>query len=355
MHRRRLLFVALCAAVVRPVPVGAQEVRVPFEPGLQLTWVVVLPGEPDYEAVLTILSADTAEAIVRWSWNRGEERTWKEAERRLSVRERRRARSAYFYAAEGDRNEYRGSTPGMISAVILDELKRTGRAEVVWLYPQLSTRPFRGALERVGSEPEPFTVLLDGKPVTLPGIRARATLTGEFEARTEVLFLDDPEGAWELHAAAEAEAEGIRTGQTRLVRIGTGVREPQVAGELEEQCRTSVHDIFFATGSDSLDSTSSPALQAITDALSSHPDWSLTLIGHTDSEGSEESNLDLSRRRAERVKEALVADYGIEAERLRSEGRGETEPLADNRTPEGRAANRRVDLERPCGAENTGG
>lgn len=354
MSRSGFLWLVLCACLL-PARAAAQEARVPFEAGLQLTWAIVMPGEPDYEAVLTVLTADTLEAGIRWSWNRGAERVWKEAERRLSTRERRRARSAYFYAAEGDKNEYRGSTPAMISAVVLEELKTTGRAEVVWLYPQLSVRPFRGTLERVGSEIEAFPVLLDGKPVTLPGIRARAVLTGEFDATKEVLFLDDPEAAWELDAAAETEAEGVRTGHLRLVRIGTGAREPQVAGALEEECRTSVHDIYFATGSDVLDTTSSPALKAIAAALLSHPEWSVTIIGHTDSEGSEELNLDLSRRRARRVLETLVADYGIEAERLRSEGRGETEPVADNRTPEGRAMNRRVDLERPCGPEKTGG
>jgi outer membrane protein OmpA-like peptidoglycan-associated protein len=354
MSRSGSLCVALCTCLL-PARAAAQEPRVPFEAGVQLTWAIVMPGEPDYEAVLTVLTADTLEAGIRWSWNRGEERVWKEAERSLSTRERRRARSAYFYAEEGDRNEYRGSTPAMISAVILEELKTTGRAEVVWLYPQLSARPFRGTLERMGSEIESFPVLLDGRVVTLPAIRARAVLTGEFDAKTEILFFDNPEAAWELEASAKTEVAGIRTGHTRLVRIGTGAREPQVAGALAEECRASVHDIYFATGSDALDATSSPALQAIADALRSHPEWTVTIIGHTDSEGSEESNLDLSRRRAGRVLETLVADYGIDTERLRSEGRGETEPVSDNRTPEGRAMNRRVDLERPCGAKETGG
>ena len=354
MSRAGSLCLALCTCIT-PFRAAAQDVQVPFEAGLQFTWAMVMSGEPDYEAVLTILTVDSAEATVRWSWNRGREQVWKEWERPLSTRERQRARSTYMYAMEGGRNEYRGTTPAMISAAILEELKTTGRADVVWLYPQVSSRPFRGSLERVGSDPEPFEVLLNGQPTTVPGIRVRADLAGEFELHAEFLFLDNPEAAWLLETSDVRVSADIRIGYERLVRIGSGIRESQVADALEEDCTTSVHDIFFATGSDALDATSAPALEAIAATLSTHPGWSMTVIGHTDSAGSEESNLELSRRRAERVVSTLVGDYGIAAARLRSEGRGETQPVADNGTPEGRARNRRVDLERPCGAERSGG
>ena len=63
----------------------------------------------------------------------------------------------------------------------------------------------------------------------------------------------------------------------------------------------------------------------------------------TDSDGSAEGNLDLSKRRARAVLEALVS-RGVEAERLESEGFGETKPIADNKTRAGKAQNRRVEL-----------
>lgn len=327
----------------------------PFAAGQQLTWSISLPGEPDYEAVLTILSSDTAAATIRWSWNRGVERVWKEWERPLSVRERQRARSAYFYAHEGGRNEYRGTTPAMISVAILNEIKTEGRADVVWLLPLLSVRPFRGVVERVGSGTEPFSVLMDGEPSTLQAIRVHGKLRGEFEYETNTLLLDDPETPWVLESTAHAPGvERVRTGHLRLVRIGSGARGARVADELEKKCRTTLHDVFFATGSDALDDTSTPALQAIADVLEKHPDWPVTILGHTDSIGAEDDNQDLSTRRAERVLTVLVEQYGIAADRLSSEGRGEKEPVADNGTAEGRARNRRVDLERPCGAGNGG-
>jgi outer membrane protein OmpA-like peptidoglycan-associated protein len=65
--------------------------------------------------------------------------------------------------------------------------------------------------------------------------------------------------------------------------------------------------------------------------------------GHTDSDGAEAANLDLSKRRAKAVLTALVA-RGVETGRLESDGYGETRPLAPNQTRKGKAQNRRVDL-----------
>ena len=70
----------------------------------------------------------------------------------------------------------------------------------------------------------------------------------------------------------------------------------------------------------------------------------LKIVGHTDSDGSEENNMKLSKNRAEAVKNALVSVYGIDSGRLTSEGRGESEPVGDNNTPDGKAQNRRVEF-----------
>lgn len=67
-------------------------------------------------------------------------------------------------------------------------------------------------------------------------------------------------------------------------------------------------------------------------------------MGHTDSVGPEEYNQRLSVRRAESVKAHLVGQ-GIEANRIYTEGKGESQPVADNSTKEGRAKNRRVEIE----------
>lgn len=70
----------------------------------------------------------------------------------------------------------------------------------------------------------------------------------------------------------------------------------------------------------------------------------VTLVGHTDNEGSTEVNATLSRRRAEAVTAALVSQYRIEPARLRSAGVASWSPVATNRTEAGRARNRRVEM-----------
>lgn len=70
----------------------------------------------------------------------------------------------------------------------------------------------------------------------------------------------------------------------------------------------------------------------------------IIVVGHTDNVGSPAANQRLSLQRAEAVKKYLVGK-GIEANRIYTEGKGPTQPIADNRTPEGRAKNRRVEIE----------
>lgn len=337
----RILWLFLAAGYV-PGPACAQAVKVPFTRDLQLTWASTLAGEPDYEHVVTVVQVDNGEARLRVSWNRGLERKWQSVERRVSSRERRLARSLYFYSSARDFREFRGTNQSLASSAILGELKRTGRSDIVLLMPNVSTAPFRGTIERVGSGTEAFPVLLNGRPVKLPGLRARGMM-GVQRVDFEVLVLDDPEAPWILEAFSK------RTGGSRqLVRIATDAREPDVASALEKRCITSVHDIYFATGSDALDSTSTPAFEAIARTLERHPDWRITIVGHTDSIGTAASNLDLARRRAEKVRAILVGQHRIATGRLRAEGRGETEPLDDNGTIPGRSRNRRVDLVRAC-------
>jgi outer membrane protein OmpA-like peptidoglycan-associated protein len=68
------------------------------------------------------------------------------------------------------------------------------------------------------------------------------------------------------------------------------------------------------------------------------------VIGHTSSDGDDKANLELSKKRAEAVKELLVTEFGLDADRLESEGKGETQPAGDNKTKEGKVLNRRVEF-----------
>lgn len=99
--------------------------------------------------------------------------------------------------------------------------------------------------------------------------------------------------------------------------------------------------IYFNTGSASIKQESYPELDKLADLLKNHPEVEASIEGHTDSQGNDATNLKLSKARAKAVKDYLVSK-GVESDHLASEGYGETKPIADNATAEGRAQNRRV-------------
>lgn len=135
------------------------------------------------------------------------------------------------------------------------------------------------------------------------------------------------------------EAGGMQTGPV-------SVDASALAGELDRTGRVTLEGVYFDTGQDTLRAESDAALQQVGLLLRDQPSLRLTIEGHTDSTGSAEVNRVLSQRRADRVREAIVARYGVAAERLGSIGYGSSRPVADNGTEQGRAMNRRVELVR---------
>lgn len=84
-------------------------------------------------------------------------------------------------------------------------------------------------------------------------------------------------------------------------------------------------------------------LRQLANSLRNYPETEVLIVGHTDSSGSDEYNMGLSLRRAESARQFLAAQ-GIASARVRVEGRGESEPVADNSTEAGRSQNRRVEV-----------
>lgn len=140
-------------------------------------------------------------------------------------------------------------------------------------------------------------------------------------------------------------------------RDGDGVMDsedecPDVAGSVAlKGCALSAADlalikkasekIFFNTGSAVLKEESKAELDELAKLLMAHPEVKASIEGHTDNQGNDASNLKLSKDRAKAVKDYLIA-HGVDADHLSSEGYGETQPIDDNGTAEGRAHNRRV-------------
>lgn len=102
-------------------------------------------------------------------------------------------------------------------------------------------------------------------------------------------------------------------------------------------------NVNFFTGSAKLTPSSITDIQQVAEYLNSHPDVTALVIGHTDSTGNHAKNMELSRLRAESVRNMIVT-LGVDETRVSAIGKGDTEPRGDNRTEEGRLMNRRVEV-----------
>ncbi len=100
-------------------------------------------------------------------------------------------------------------------------------------------------------------------------------------------------------------------------------------------------DLLYDVDSAALKPGAYPEIQRVAEVLNQYPQTRITVAGHTDSTGSEQYNQQLSERRAQNVKDALVQS-GVQASRITTVGYGEAQPVASNYTPEGRQLNRRV-------------
>jgi outer membrane protein OmpA-like peptidoglycan-associated protein len=118
---------------------------------------------------------------------------------------------------------------------------------------------------------------------------------------------------------------------------------PDIRKEIVEKVNYAAKKIFFVTGSDKIATASYSALDNVAAVLKANANLKLLVEGHTDNVGKPASNLTLSQKRAEAVKNYLV-QKGLDANRLEAKGYGQDKPVADNSTPAGRAANRRVEL-----------
>ena len=118
---------------------------------------------------------------------------------------------------------------------------------------------------------------------------------------------------------------------------------PEIKAEAKEKINYIAKNILFNSASDHLTDSSYTALNDLAGLLSTHPEWHLTIEGYTDNRGTPEKNRLLSGNRARTVMNYLVKK-GVPESRLTAIGLGQDNPISDNATEAGRAANRRVEL-----------
>lgn len=118
---------------------------------------------------------------------------------------------------------------------------------------------------------------------------------------------------------------------------------PEVKEEVKKIFTKALQGIQFETGKEVIKKTSFPILNQVADVMKINSSYLLEINGHSDSQGDDDKNLLLSQKRADAVKQYIVAK-GISADRMTAKGYGETMPVADNATAAGRAKNRRVEF-----------
>lgn len=156
-----------------------------------------------------------------------------------------------------------------------------------------------------------------------------------------------PNVAGTLNGCPDSDGDGIRDQDDtcpRVAGIGANNGCPEVKEEVKEALELAVKDIQFNSGSDVLKSSAYASLNQVAELMKENTTFGLKLSGYTDNTGNVDSNLELSKRRASAIK-AYLEGQGVSAGRLASDGFGIANPVADNDTRAGRAANRRVELE----------
>ncbi len=126
------------------------------------------------------------------------------------------------------------------------------------------------------------------------------------------------------------------------MRVSVGV--PYLKSKFNTEGQFSTTGIVFTDGTDRILPESYGVLKEISDILTGSIKSRVRIVGHTDSAGKDDKNLDLSKRRAAAVRAMLTTEFGIDAGRMDTDGKGASQPATNNATPEGKANNRRVEF-----------
>ena len=175
------------------------------------------------------------------------------------------------------------------------------------------------------------------------------TLSAKRERQGQVTYVhlvtvqwDKPNVTYKAQRGAYVALDVVDVGSLKQDMVSVSASDMSKA--IASTGRIALYGILFDTAKADLKAESKPALEEIAKLLKSDTSLKLRVVGHTDNQGVLESNITLSKRRAEAVTAALAASYGIAANRLSAFGVADLAPVASNSGEEGRAKNRRVEL-----------
>ncbi len=136
---------------------------------------------------------------------------------------------------------------------------------------------------------------------------------------------------------------GLLVSNVRIASAETDARSLLIK-QLMEEGKTSTSDILFDVNSDVIKTESYSIINQFGEAMKTNPGLRIKITGHTDSDGTEASNLLLSQERAAAVKKYITENFSVAGTRIQTDGKGELQPIAANTTTEGKAKNRRVEF-----------
>jgi outer membrane protein OmpA-like peptidoglycan-associated protein len=258
-----------------------------------------------------------------------------------------------------------GLTRLRLSDKSFQEAKSSGKTYLIYFdlhdSGEDSSQPDRegGLLTRVEPQDVPYPMIVNDQRVNLPTIHLAGVMDSigkdprpkkdrPSHTAADVYVIDDPLDPIVLMLKLKDPV--LHDGKFRIEVVKLEYKTPHpvntVEKQLAEQKRAVTWGIYFDFNKDTIKPESAPVLKQIVQAMNDNPDWKLTVEGNTDNIGGDTYNLDLSKRRAAAVKQALVTQYNIAADRLSTNGFGASHPIETNDTLEGRARNRRVELTR---------
>ncbi len=210
---------------------------------------------------------------------------------------------------------------------------------------------YKGTLTRVSQGPQTFPLLVDGVRADLPALHVKGAFASGMK-RTEWDLWVLADSAHPLLLKSELQGDVFQMVRADLPesksKRGAGMDSGLIEATMTERCRIEIPGVYFAFGTAAIDPISDRALAELAKGLAGHPDWKITVEGHTDSVGTDAANKVLSERRAEAVRARLAQQHGVNTKSWGAVGYGALKPRESNATIEGRARNRRVELARDC-------
>jgi outer membrane protein OmpA-like peptidoglycan-associated protein len=195
--------------------------------------------------------------------------------------------------------------------------------------------------------------------------RAEQTYKSELEQKSEQASQQSSQYAQQLtqtQRELQQNTQTLQQNQQQLqeARVAADqaqaeLRQAEAVREEEGRLIISLSGVLFEPGGNTLSTLAERRLDTVAHALGAYANRPIVVEGYTDSQGSERMNQELSQRRADAVREYLER-RGVNSERIRAVGKGESNPVASNETAEGRANNRRVEIivDRESGTPSSG-